>query len=863
MRGKYIVLEGPEGVGKTTQILELTRRLRAAGLPVRTLREPDSQSDLTARALRQLTQDPRYPMNTNTEVLLYNAARSQSLQVIKKSVEQGIICVVDRNYLTTLAVQYYGRGDVPDYETINRIINFAVNGVEPDLCIVLDAPVNELKQRASKRGQGERFDNLDESFLERVRAGYLWEARQRNLPVVFATDDAATVSDAIWKLVAQTLATRDGSHASSDTEAIADIIQKKQAAAPIEPPVDTLAVAAVSSSLATPAAGFQERFVPPGLTDEQLSIYRRGLEKLEQLRKAAVKQLGGKPETTAAAISLLTVADSGVTDALSGILLVEAPVDVLIMQSNHAKVGPEPVVLTDYWPKSELSVVPGFMYGGSEQSLREVTAEVDALSYEQKASTLQLFASASRDKTALYGVSYSWDVIFDFGTLETLRHLPLHIDFQKLTARHGYDMPAELDTAGAADAAEACYDASLEVFSRLQAAGAPQAAQFCLLLGHRQRARIIMNAHELQQCIALARGTPATERAVEQLVAAAETVHPLLISSLLAAPLPTIAQSSTTIAPRAGGKYLNQYHNLLRDIRDNGRGKDDRTGVGTRSVFGRQLRFDLADGFPAVTTKKLYMRSIVHELLWFLAGDSNLEYLAKNDVHIWDEWPYRNYVQQTTKKSVTAADTQTDEWRKGMKKFTNKIASDPAFAKKWGNLGPVYGYQWRHWPDGKGGEIDQIKRVIDTIKNNPSSRRNIVSAWNVADIDEMAIAGLPPCHTIFQFNVHDGKLDCQLYQRSADTFLGVPFNIASYALLTCMIAQVTGLQPGEFIHTFGDAHIYNNHVDQVNEQLSREPFILPTLKLNPNVKDIFSFKFDDIELVGYQSHPAIKAPIAV
>src|SRR5882757_2173646 len=229
-RGRYIVLEGPEGVGKTTQILELTRRFQAAGLPVRTLREPDSQSDLTARALRQLTQDPRYPMNTNTEVLLYNAARSQSLQVIKKSVEQGVICIVDRNYLTTLAIQYYGRGDVPDYETINKIIAFAVNGVEPDLCIVLDAPVQVLKERAHSRGQGERFDNLDEAFLERVRAGYLWEAKQRNLPVVFATEDEQTVADNIWKLVADSLATRTSSAATanSDPVSVKEIIDQKK-----------------------------------------------------------------------------------------------------------------------------------------------------------------------------------------------------------------------------------------------------------------------------------------------------------------------------------------------------------------------------------------------------------------------------------------------------------------------------------------------------------------------------------------------------------------------------------------------------------------------------------------------------------
>jgi thymidylate synthase len=306
-----------------------------------------------------------------------------------------------------------------------------------------------------------------------------------------------------------------------------------------------------------------------------------------------------------------------------------------------------------------------------------------------------------------------------------------------------------------------------------------------------------------------------------------------------------------------------QYLNLLRDIRDNGVGKDDRTGTGTRSVFGRQLRFDLSEGFPAVTTKKLYMKSIVHELLWFLAGDSNIEYLVQNGVGIWNEWPYRNYVQQTTGKTVSAADTQTDEWREGMKEFIDKVATDHEFAMKWGELGPVYGYQWRHWPDGKGGEIDQIARAVDSLKHNPTSRRIIVSAWNVADIDEMAIAGLPPCHTMFQFYVSDGKLSCQLYQRSADTFLGVPFNIASYALLTYMMAQVTGLKPGEFVHSFGDAHIYNNHIDQVNEQLSREPLPLPTLKLNPKVKNIFDFKFGDIELLNYESHPAIKAPIAV
>jgi thymidylate synthase len=305
---------------------------------------------------------------------------------------------------------------------------------------------------------------------------------------------------------------------------------------------------------------------------------------------------------------------------------------------------------------------------------------------------------------------------------------------------------------------------------------------------------------------------------------------------------------------------VKQYLDLLKDIKANGVQKSDRTGVGTISVFGRQLRFDLSDGFPAVTTKKLFMRGIIHELIWFLKGSSNIKYLVDNDVHIWDEWPYRHYLTSNNKK---VPDSSSEDWKKGIKHFTDKIKEDGDFAAKWGELGPVYGYQWRNWPTPDGKHIDQISQAIESIKNNPDSRRIIVSAWNVADVDEMTKAGLPPCHLLFQFYVSQGKLSCQMYQRSADTFLGAPFNIASYSLLTMMMAQICELKPGDFVHTFGDTHLYLNHLEQVDLQLSRQPRKLPQMKINPHIKTIDGFKIDDFELIGYNPHPAIKAPIAV
>ena len=264
---------------------------------------------------------------------------------------------------------------------------------------------------------------------------------------------------------------------------------------------------------------------------------------------------------------------------------------------------------------------------------------------------------------------------------------------------------------------------------------------------------------------------------------------------------------------------MKQYLDLLQHVLDHGVLKEDRTGTGTHSVFGYQMRFDLQNGFPLLTTKKLHLKSIIHELLWFLKGDTNVKYLQANGVRIWNEWADEN-----------------------------------------GDLGHIYGYQWRSWPDYDGGHIDQIKEAIDTLQNNPDSRRIIVSAWNVADLPQM---NLPPCHAFFQFYVANGKLSLQLYQRSADIFLGVPFNIASYALLLMMVAQVTGLEAGDFVHTLGDAHIYNNHIEQVREQLSREPRALPTMKLNPNVKSIFDFKYEDFELTDYNPHPHIAGKVAV
>lgn len=301
---------------------------------------------------------------------------------------------------------------------------------------------------------------------------------------------------------------------------------------------------------------------------------------------------------------------------------------------------------------------------------------------------------------------------------------------------------------------------------------------------------------------------------------------------------------------------MQQYHTLLQHILDKGVRKHDRTGTGTISVFGYQMRFDLQQGFPLITTKKVHLKSIIHELLWFLQGDTNIQYLVRNGVGIWNEWPFQFWLQNQHPDLVN--EKYSPAWKDKLAEFVERIKTDDDFAAQWGNLGPVYGHQWRNFEG-----VDQIVQVVNDIRRSPDSRRLLVSAWNPKDIPVMVKSGLPPCHALFQFYVADGKLSCQLYQRSADVFLGVPFNIASYALLTLMVAQVCGLQPGEFIHSFGDVHLYLNHVEQAQLQLSRKPLPLPKMELNPVVKEIFDFQYADFSLSDYNPYPAIKAEVSV
>lgn len=304
-----------------------------------------------------------------------------------------------------------------------------------------------------------------------------------------------------------------------------------------------------------------------------------------------------------------------------------------------------------------------------------------------------------------------------------------------------------------------------------------------------------------------------------------------------------------------------QYLDLLTQIRDEGDEKSDRTGTGTRSIFGPQMEYDLREGFPVLTTKRVALGAVATELCWMLKGDRNLRYLVERNCNIWNEWPFVGHLLATGQPIPPQG---SEEWKGMMAEYVRNVKTDDNFAEEFGDLGPVYGYQWRHWPDGTANGIDQLAIAQDTIRNNPNSRRNIVNAWNVSDLDDMSKFGLPPCHMFYQFYVSkDGQLDMKMYQRSADMFLGVPFNMAQYAMLLSMMAQTTDTTPRRLIHTFGDAHIYSNHFDQVNTQLEREPYAAPTIRLNPDVREIWDFEPEDIEIVDYEHHPAIRAQVAI
>jgi dTMP kinase len=546
-RGKYIVLEGPEGVGKTTQLTELASRLQAAGLPVRTLREPDSQSDLTARAIRQLTQDPRYPMNTRTEVLLYNAARSQSLQVIQKSVEQGIICLVDRNYLTTLAIQYYGRGDVPDYETITSIVNFAVGGIEPDLCIILDAPVPVLKDRAAQRHQGERFDNLDEAFLERVRAGYLWEAKQRDFPVVFATDSEEKVSDNIWKLVAKTLALREPSKASltAPIASVKDIIAGRELPAPHEPPAEAVMAGTPSQEAAeadTNSSDSSEKYhVPATLDIQTAAAYQRGIESLlerhEKLRLALPAELSKSITHLTLPVACITQqnpADSWLNVSSSA----SNSADMETTGNTYGHTDSESLRLTDHWPRNEFLLLPLLLHPATHSPMRQLSQVIDSWPYEQKAQALKDIMGQPHIEGA-QSAFYTWEIETDYATyLDLLAAKPLAISHQQLTPRYGFATPDALEDPALSDLFAECFDASLELYSKLQAAGHVREAQYCTLLGHSLRGAVSLSSSMLADLLKREALTDRTRALLQAMAASIAEVHPLIASQL---PQTTIA----------------------------------------------------------------------------------------------------------------------------------------------------------------------------------------------------------------------------------------------------------------------------------------------------------------------------------
>lgn len=535
IKGKYIVIEGAEGVGKTTMVQRVASALQQAGLPVRVMREPDSQNDLTARTIRHLTQDPRYPMNTRTEVLLYNAARSQSLEVIRQTVETGVTCLVDRSYLTTLAIQYYGRGDIQDYVKINEIIEFAVGDMQPDLMLVLDAPVDVLKERTKDRYSGDRFDNLDEAFLERVRAGYLWEARQRNLPVVYATGDVEDVFNQVWKHVAATLAQRGDKKPADKPVSVAEVIAEKQATQTAPMSVSTAGKENMEVKT-EPSTNASLEKIPASLRKD----YERALAAIMDIRGNIEKELLSYAKTNPGS----TATEQTINAALETLSLqrIAAPIPNVAFNKAAIEVLPrgyasstQPVALTGYIPRNELDVVADMLYEQGDISKRTAISLAGDLDYTKRNTLFDAYMKSSG--TAIGSMQYEFDFLTSGSVYDELSRLNVfeNVAAQASTPRHGYDTPEIIEAAGLAETYATCFDISLQLYSILQQVGDGALAPNATLMGHRIRWKGYLTADKLHVLAACAKdATSATHAFIRAIIEAIAEVHPLTAAAILA-----------------------------------------------------------------------------------------------------------------------------------------------------------------------------------------------------------------------------------------------------------------------------------------------------------------------------------------
>jgi len=554
-RGKYIVIEGAEGVGKTTMVLRVASTLQKAGLSVRIMREPDSQNDLTARAIRHLTQDPRYPMNTRTEVLLYNAARSQSLETIRTARDNGVICLVDRSYLTTLAIQYYGRGDVQDYVKINEIINFAVGDMQPDLMLVLDAPVDVLKNRTKQRYSGDRFDDLDEAFLERVRAGYLWEAQQRSLPVVYATGDVDDVFKQVWDHVTTTLAVRGNSKPASKPSSVAEVIANKQiiASAEIETITETRTTSSETthvvsahaettttthSSIATMSDDYT---LPANLPSSLKKDYRQSFDAIADVRRSIASQLrkyardqqaeqNTEPEiqNALATLSQQRFTTPGMVSEQFSKLAYE------VLSSTHGN-GTGSVVLSTYSPRNELDTVADMLYGYSDMTKQAINSALQVQPYDAKAAIFDEYCRSGATE-AFQATSYELDILSSGVTFAEILDTQLihNVTTQKPSPRYGYETPLIIEDAGLSETYATCFDISLQLYSIIQKLGDSNAASTATLLGHNMRWKASLQATQLQSLSKVASSlSPATQQLIREIIEQIHAVHPLTTSHLI------------------------------------------------------------------------------------------------------------------------------------------------------------------------------------------------------------------------------------------------------------------------------------------------------------------------------------------